>query len=656
MCGIAGIVDFDGRPIDISLLESMTNVLAHRGPDGEGYVLLSSIPSMKPLSCTGPLHAAVRAVPHVYTIGFGHRRLAILDVSPLGHQPMASEDGRAWISYNGEIYNSPELRIDLEKAGWHFRSTTDTEVLLAAYQQWGIDCLIRLNGMFAFAIWDEARKRLFCARDRMGIKPFYYSQRGGRLLFGSEIKALLGGTESLSAPNTASIYDFLSFGLQDHSEETFFTDIHQLRPAHYLLFERGALSVRPWWAIEHAPKEPERAPADYGERFRELLEDAVRIHLRSDRAVGSSLSGGLDSSTIVCLAHDLLNAGKASRAAWATTPRLQSFSACFEDPDCDERMYLQAAVERADTQSHEIYPDGLALFEQLPKVLWHQDEPFSGASYLAQWAVMQAASQRGVKVLLDGQGGDELLCGYPGYWGSYFGELVFTGQWGTLLQEFRRLMAGSQPVHSTVYANIAKWLLPTAAMARIRATLKGHHSWMGQDFARLYAERSKVLGYPKGAMSPLDNHISAYLSTHSLPALLHHEDRSSMAFSVEARLPFLDTRVVEFLLRLPNQYKLRQGLTKAVLRDAMAGVLPRVIRERTDKKGFATPQDRWLRTTLRPAVEDIFHSQAFRQRGYWDPQRLGVEYQGYCGGRHSDMGTSFWRCLTLELWHERFFS
>lgn len=655
MCGIAGIVDCGGRPVDISLLKSMTDSVAHRGPDGEGYVLISQNPLEAPIFVSEVSTPGMRKTPSRYSIGFGHRRLSILDTSLLGRQPMASEDEKVWITYNGEVYNSLELRSELMEAGWQFRSTTDTEVVLAAYQRWGVSCLHRLNGMFAFAIWDRVRQQLFCARDRMGMKPFYYRLSGGRFTFASEIKALLRDPECSVKPNASSVYDFLAYGLQDHSAETFFEGINQLRPGHYLWFDQGKLSVKSWWTVDEVMHNPHRHEEEYVREFRNLLEDAVRIHLRSDRAVGSCLSGGLDSSTIVCLAHAILHEGKASRTSWALSSGLHSFTACFEDPDCDERPYLRAAVAQAHSQSHEIYPKGRDLFDLLPKVVWHQDEPFSGASYLSQWAVMQAASEHGVKVLLDGQGGDELLCGYPGYWGSYLGELALSGQWGTAFRELRQLWAIGQPIHETVYANFAKTVLSTRVISQVRSILKGTHTWMSPDFAYRNKDRAHILGYPNNMESPLSAHIAAYLSTHSLPALLHHEDRSSMAFSIEARLPFLDARVVEFLMRIPHSYRMRNGVAKAILRDAMKGVLPEEIRNRMDKKGFATPQDRWLRTTLRSSVEDLLRSKGFQQMEYWDSKRLLSIYGKYCAGQFPRMGTTIWRCLTLAVWRSQFF-
>ena len=293
VCGIAGIAHFSRQSVDATLLEAMTQSLAHRGPDGEGYVLLTHNRVGKPISTVGRLSDSVRGTPQGYAIGLGHRRLAILDRSPLGHQPMGCDQGEVWITYNGEIYNYVEIREELQGLGWCFRSMTDTEVVLRAYQQWGIECLSRFNGMFAFAIWDGLRNRLFCARDRLGIKPFYFRETSDGIMFGSEIKALLQDSGYVRSPNRRAVHAFLVLGLQDHSADTFFSGIQQLRPGHALVLDEEPLRVYRWWDLPS----PEYDKVEDGfaiDFLRRLFEDAIRLHLRSDVPVGSCLSGGLD--------------------------------------------------------------------------------------------------------------------------------------------------------------------------------------------------------------------------------------------------------------------------------------------------------------------------------------------------------------------------
>lgn len=638
MCGIAGIVNITRQPVDIRLLEAMTQSLAHRGPDGEGYVLLSRNRADKPIASIGPLSDSTRTAPPGYAIGFGHRRLAILDRSPLGHQPMGCEREEMWIAYNGEIYNYIEIREELQRLGWDFRSMTDTEVVLRAYQQWGLECLSRFNGMFAIAIWDGLRGQLFCARDRLGIKPFYFRETPDGIIFGSEIKALLQDPLWPRSPNKRAVHAFLVLGLQDHSEETFFADIQQLRPGHALVLDARQLRVHQWWTLP--PSEPcvvEDAVAV--ESLRGLFEDAVRLHLRSDVPVGSCLSGGLDSSAIVCAMRRVL-----------PNQQIKTFTSCFADAKYDERPYSQAVVRESHVDSLEVFPDARRMFDELPRILWFQDEPFSGASYLAQWAVMKAASEQGLKVVLDGQGGDELLCGYPGYWGSYIGDLLDSGSIVSGLNVLKARYRNQSQLDPLLISNMARALLPGRLVSQCRSWIKGNASWIRPEFSSRYPSDT---AYEDRHPTALQNHVAAYLQTHSLPALLHHEDRNSMAFSIEARLPFLDARLVDCLWKWPATLKLRDGVSKYVMREAMKGLVPEQVRTRRDKMGFATPQDRWLRETLRSDLELLFSSSSFAQREYWDPARFQQSYKRYCAGE-LEIGTSIWRCLTVELWHQQF--
>src|SRR3989475_1046549 len=400
MCAIAGLYDISGRALDLSALERMVLVQAHRGPDGEGYVLLDARGQERPLAVVGRLADARGTRPYRHSIGLGHRRLAIIDLSPLGHQPMTTEDGRCWVTYNGEIYNHVELREELRAKGYRFRSASDTEVLLAAYQEWNESCVTRFNGMFAFAIWDRDRRRLFCARDRMGVKPFYYSWDGARFAFASEIKGLLSAGLRPS-PNQRAVFDYLDGACLDHSEDTFFEGIRQLPPAHTLTVDTQ-VTVQRYWDLPPCG-EAGLSVRDAAERFRHLFRDAVRLRLRSDVPIGTCLSGGLDSSSIVCVANDLMFVEHAVPRE-LIGERQKTFSSCFEDPAYDERQFIQPVVERTGAEAHYTFPDPKELAESVSRLVWQQDEPFGSTSIFAQWNVMRLAAQRGVKVLLDGQG------------------------------------------------------------------------------------------------------------------------------------------------------------------------------------------------------------------------------------------------------------
>jgi len=540
-----------------------------------------------------------------------------------------------WIVFNGEIYNYVELREELEAKGYRFLSQSDTEVLLAAYDAWGTDCLVRLNGMFAFALWDDRRKRLFVARDRFGEKPFYYHFRPGRgiFLFGSEIKSLLVPKAIDAIPNNHAVHGFLALRELDRGAETFFQDILSLPPAHALLFspDPECLSIWRYWDLDPGAEIRLASDDAYGERLLELLEDSVRIRLRSDVPVGSSLSGGLDSSTIVSLI-----------ARHLSGQRQETFSARFHDARFDEGPYIQRVVESVGVQPHFVYPDPAKLPDELEALTWHQDEPFFGSSVYAQWCVMRLARESGVTVLLDGQGGDELLAGYHYFFGSYYRGLLQDFRWGTFLSSIYRFTRdrgyGSLPV-------IFFYLLPSSVRPALRRLARPAAD--SAAFARQWtATPTKPVSRFK---DPLKAALYQTLTADVLPLLLRYADRNSMAFSREVRLPLLDHRLVEFLFSIPSDQKIRGGETKVVLRNAIRGVVPEAIRTRTDKLGFAPPQAVWLRGPLRSWAEDVFHSSAFRQRPWIENKTVEHVWHRFLTGQ-SQWDTIVWRWLSLEAW------
>jgi asparagine synthase (glutamine-hydrolysing) len=617
----------------------MITVQAHRGPDGEGYVLLDAQGRVQPLAVCGGPAAAGAAGP--FSIGLGHRRLAIVDLSQRGHQPMGTEDGRCWVTYNGEIYNHVELRQELRDKGHRFRSASDTEVLLAAYREWGEDCVTRFNGMFAFAIWDGVRGRLVCARDRLGVKPFYYHWDGERFMFASEIKGLLAGGLRPS-PSPRAIYDYLDRGALDESEGTFFEGVRQLPPAHRLVVDGQRLALARYWDLPSGEPDRDEAPAETVARFCDLFRDAVRIRLRSDVPVGTCLSGGLDSSSIVCLAAALIAEDKAGP--------LHAFSSCFEEAAYDERRFIRPVLEWTGAKPHYAVPDPQELAATVSQLVWQQDEPFGSTSIFAQWTVMRLAAEHGVKVLLDGQGADELLAGYHGFFGAYFADLLAQGRGVTLLRElgaYRRLHG---PLSRHALATLVRALLPAPLVGGLRGRLTGSADWMGKDFRRQW-------GAPAAEPARTGSHMQAMqrrlLTGNGLRALLHYEDRNSMAFGIETRLPFLDYRLVEFLCGVDPAHKIRRGWTKAILRDAMAGILPEEVRRRADKMGFVTPEDVWFRTSLRAMGRDILSDPRTRARGYLNVEAARAHFERHAAG-HTNVSQTIWRWLNLELWCRRF--
>jgi len=612
MCGIVGYVG-KVSVLSESVFIGIRDLLAHRGPDDAGF-WQSPDGSVK----------------------LGNRRLAILDLSPAGHQPMVNEACGLTITHNGEIYNYVELRAELEQCGYRFRSNSDTEVLLAAYKEWGPDCLRHLNGMFAFAIWDERRQELFAARDRFGEKPFYYHYDPERafFIFASEIKALLASGLISPKPNYKAIYRYLAHHEVDVGAETMFEGVSALPPAHALTYSRAQGTLRIWRYWDLDPEAEIRLPndTDYAERFLELLTDAVRIRLRSDVPVGSSLSGGLDSSTIVCLIAKELKGGIQ-----------KTFSARFHDPRYDEGKYIQKVVEWANVEGHMVYPDPAHLPEEIEALTWHQEQPFFSTSIYAQWNVMRLAKEQGVTVLLDGQGGDETLAGYHLYFGPYFQDLFLRLRWMALMKALynygREHGLASLPV-------IAFTFLPQRLRHPIRKRIR----------PLAVASELEQVGESNIQPPPSHNFKSALqaalyetLTRTMLPTLLRYADRNSMAFSREVRLPFLDHRLVEFLFAIPGDQKIRGPITKVVLRNAIQGVVPNEIRLRKDKLGFAPPESLWLRGPLQSWLDEIFRSSEFRQRGWLNPQIVDRTWREFLAGNDS-LYSLIWRWVSLEIW------
>ncbi len=623
MCGITG-----GVPgIDARVLERMTAALAHRGPDGEGY-----------FHAAGPAGASL-----------GHRRLAVIDLAG-GRQPMTSADGRWTIVYNGEIYNFRELRSQLEGCGAVFRTKSDTEVLLEAWAQWGVDALERLRGMFAFAIWDGRERALWLVRDRLGIKPLYYTTAGGRLLFGSEIKALLAHPAVSRRLRTSAVDDYLAY-LYVPAPQTIFEGIEELPPAHWLRYANGLTEVRCYWQARPLPagEEQESSP----EELCALLEESVRLRLVSDVPLGAFLSGGLDSSSIVAL------------AARAQQEAVRTFSLGFGagEEHYTELEFARLVSARYSTQHREltIRPDCADL---LPRMVAMFDEPFGNPTALLLHALSEE-TRKHVTVALSGDGGDELFLGYP----RYLGARLRRG-WGALPSSIRRAAA-------RVAQRIPEGTNGHHARRRAREFLSGGGSswqdayigWVSyfSPFLRdeLYSPefRNAVEGHAAeqfleerfaevAGCDPLAQ--ASYVDLHSfLPHnVLQYGDRMSMAHALELRLPFMDHRLVEFALALPAGQKLRGRETKRLLRAAMRPLLPKKTLRRS-KLGLNPPLGRWLRGELAPLVDRYLSPAAVRQRGWFRPEVVARLRAEFASGRR-DFSLHLWGLLVLEEWARQY--
>jgi asparagine synthase (glutamine-hydrolysing) len=592
----------------------MASALDHRGPDGNGE-----------FSADG--------------VALGFRRLAIIDLSEAGMQPFASDDGALRLVHNGEIYNYRELRRELESRGHSFRSQTDTEVALRAYEEWGDACVGRFNGMWALALWDGRKRRLFCSRDRFGVKPFYYRWGAGRFAFASELKAF-GAAEPLE-PHLPAVRDYLEQGYVDHTDDTFFAGIRKLPPAHSLVVDDRGLRLERYWSLQ-----PSDSPADAPDAVRELFLDAVRLRLRSDVAVGTCLSGGIDSSAIVCAVDHMLRTE--AETARPVGDRQRTFTAFFDERGFDERPYAEAVVERTRSQPHWVTFDSGELVDVLPSIVRTQDEPFGSTSIVAQWFVMRAAKEAGLKVMLDGQGADETLAGYHGYFGPFFADLLRHGRLRELSAELRAYRTLHGAGVGTTAVALARPFLPERLRWAARGRVKGGTALVHPDLPP--SRHGHANGFDGGY---LRRKMHLILTRRGLPELLHYEDRNSMAHSLEARVPFLDYRLVELLFSLGSGELIERGRTKAVLRRALGDLLPPVVRDRVDKLGFVTPEASWLRDGLGALAADVFASSEFRERGFVNADAARRRLEQHRSGER-EAGFELWRALCVELWAREF--
>jgi asparagine synthase (glutamine-hydrolysing) len=650
MCGIVGIVNLEGDRIDANMLAKMTSLLAWRGPDDEGY-LIGNLDNGTYITASGEdTSAVVLETNHLYcpkinltqlqnntfNLGFGHRRLSIIDLSAAGHQPMCDETGTVWIIYNGEIYNYIEIRAMLESKGHLFRTRTDVEVIIKAYIEWGEGCLNKFNGMWSFCIWDTRKNELFCSRDRFGVKPLYYYYDDKLFAFSSEIKSLLA-TGIAVRPNDGLIYDFLRSGLLDHTDETFYLGIKKLPQSHYLkLSHTGGLSLTRYWDIDISD-EIKSAESDitYANKFREVFYDAVRIRLRSDVPIGSCLSGGLDSSSIVIAANQLMF----PQGNKSASEKQKTFSACYDIVKYDERKYIELVIRNTNAERNYVFPSAAGFTRELDDLIYHQEEPFISSSLYAQWCVMGAARDCNVPVLLDGQGSDEQLAGYLEFYLGYIRHLFSSRRYADMARE--AVMYLSSPA---ILSHFSDRLYQRPLYTYISGVP------YNDDFLsdRLQAKYGHEPSNTPVAGS-IGQQIKTNIFSNNLPALLRYEDKSSMAFSIETRLPFLDYRLVELIASLPIEQKLRNGWTKYVLRNAMRDVLPRPISLRKSKLGFATPEEPWFSRDMASNVQRVFDEPFFLGE-YAKCDELSRQFKRNRSRTSPYWTNIFFRYYITELW------
>jgi len=622
MCGIAGVLNLSLTEIPNleRRLEAMNQLLRHRGPDGEG------------------------AWQHERrSVGLAHRRLSIIDLAT-GDQPMTDAAGN-WITYNGEVYNYIELREEL--GAENFQTTSDTEVVLAAYRRWGKDCVTHLRGMFAFALWDEARQELFCARDRFGIKPFYYATAGDNYYFASEVKALLPFVDKIET-DVEGFKDYLAFQFC-LAGKTLFKGIKELLPGHTLSVRNGAVEIKRYWEVYYE-LDFDHTSKYFDERLRELLPESVNLHLRADVPVGTYLSGGLDSSAVASIASRQSNGD------------FKAFTGKFSfSEDYDESRYARALAEWRGFSLHEIDITAADFIENIRKVIYHLDYPVAGPGSFPQYMVSQLAAKHR-KVVLGGQGGDEIFGGYTRYLIAYFEQCIKAAIDGTIndgkfIVTYESIIPNLTALHNYKPMLQEFWreglfedmdrryfrLINRAPLLRDEI----HWNLLG-DYSPFETFQTVFNGNNVGKESYFDRMTHFDFKT-LLPALLQVEDRVSMAHGLESRVPFLDHPLVEFAATMPSNVKFKDGTMKQVLKDAVRSELPDAIIDRKDKMGFPTPLTEWINGEARDFVQDTLTTRHALSRDFVDNQKLisGLD-------KEPKFGRKVWGLLCLELWQQEF--
>lgn len=574
-------------------------------------------------------------------VSLGHRRLSIIDLSPAGRQPKCNENESIWIVFNGEIYNFQEIRATLEKSGHQFSSDTDTEVIIHAYEEWGTSCVERFNGMWAFAIYDKNKGILFFSRDRFGVKPLYFCRNEKGLVFSSEIKGILQHPIRCAA-NEKAIYDFLALGFVDHLQQTFFQDIDRLMPGESMIysFSQGSMEKFRWYELNQVPAGMEKmTEEEAAKRIRELFEDSVRYRLISDVPVGSCLSGGIDSSSIV---HAMRKNSE--------TSEIKTFSMVFPGKKQDESSFINEVVAATKVEAYNVSPSTEDLLRDLYDLIRTQEEPFGSLSIYGQYKVMQLANRSGMKVLLDGQGSDEIFAGYFIYYKYYFFESLLHLRMGEAIETAKRMNSKLQDI----------LLFPAMTILSTLGLSQGilRNLWLSR-LKYLKGFDEVVLANPLTDRGfDLNRALYSDLISYSIPQLLRYEDKNSMRWSIESRVPFLDYRLVELAMSLPSGYKIRLGTTKYILRKAMKGLVSDRILNRRDKIGFAAPDEDWLMSPdFVNMARQIFASSKFRDRKYWNSEEVIHMLEEHLGvgsksrKNHSEM---LWRIINVELWLRTF--
>ena len=593
MCGIAGIVKKDGGKVSESEIKTLTDIISHRGPDDEGNYIHNNF-------------------------ALGHRRLSILDLSSAGHQPMTYKNLK--IIFNGEIYNYVEIRNELQAVNFPFLTGTDTEVIAAAYKYWGENCVKHFNGMWSFVIYDEDKNIFFCSRDRFGVKPFYYVNNTSIFAFGSEIKQL--HSLGFNKVNLQILLDYLYIGYQNHTPETFFKDILQLEPGHNLIYDTttGNILIKKYYNLESKTEANCLSLNESELLYEREIRKAISLRLRSDVKVGTCLSGGLDSSYIASIAAEFYNK--------ESNKQFTSITARSGDPKNDETDFAKIVADKAKLDAKYITPSLENIFKDLEKIVYHLEEPFGSPSIFMQYYVMKAAKENGCTVLLDGQGGDETLLGYERYYVTFLRNIPVKD----FIFWFKKINTNSRLSHKDVIYYYFYFNFPFIRSTHLSNRIKGIKSkfkkYLNKDLVQEYANSSRnVLNLQK-----------LEITKTQLRSLLNYEDKNSMAWSVETRLPFLDYQVVEAAISIRPEFKINDGWSKYLLRKISSKILPDAIAWRKNKIGFEAPEKFWQMDTK---FEGLIENSNILNNIFTDVSK--IKDKGMC-----------WKLLSIAMWEKKF--
>ncbi len=614
MCGISGIINYNNKEIDKKQIEDMLISIKHRGPDGQGIFIDNNL-------------------------ALGHVRLSIIDLSEQANQPMFSENKEISIVFNGEIYNYKEIKEQLQNK-YNFQTNSDTEVIIYAYKEWGKDCLHKFNGMFAFAIYDKSEGTVFLVRDRFGIKPFFYYNDENNFIFSSEIKGILASNITKAEINEKSLFYFIVFNRTDHVEDTCFKKIKNLRPGHFatINLKTNELVIKQWYFLPEI-KENTLSFNDNKNLLHEKLIKSIKLHLVSDVPVGSALSGGIDSSIIVSLMRE--NLPKDSL--------ISSFSAVYDKSwDKDESKYVESVVNEKSIDANYVYPTSEMLLKEIDDLILKQEEPFASASILASRKVYQEANKKNIKVLLNGQGADEIFA-YDYMAAFYFYEIFVKIKWLKLIKEL--FLFNKKQSHSKFTFQLFAFLLAPKFMKNRLISLS--NNIINKDFFEKYKNESnfsQTFFATKTLNENVKNHILM-----KLHHLLRVEDKNSMSFSVEGRVPFLEHQLVEFALNIPAEYKIKNGEVKYILKQSMKELLPEIIFNRNNKIGYETPMDKWFREEpLKSEIEKMLSEKNQAMLKYLNIDFIKQKWHEHLAGKNN--GSTIWKYFYLTKWSNYYFN